>query len=223
MVSGSRVPHGVEGHPSDGNRGTSGRADRLRRWRARLLVQVHRARHQRRHGDTGGRHHLPGDGVHHLPEPADPVEHVPRGRGARRVHPGRCRRDRSRGRPALDPDGPGGELPDRVGGGARHQRDRGLHARARPWPLAGGRHGRHRHRGAHRSRAGHRRPAGGDHGRRAARPEAGDRRRHRPLHPVHRLRGWRADRPRQPDRRVQLPGRDGRHGSSCSAWPSRSC
>ena len=63
----------------------------------------------------------------------------------------------------------------------------------------------------------HRRPAGGDHERGPARPEAGDRRRDRPLHPVHRLRGWRADRSRQPDRRVQLPGRDSRRGSSCSA------
>ena len=43
-----------------------------------------------------------------------------------------------------------------------------------------------------------RRPPGSDHERRAARAEAGDRRRHRPVHPVHRLRQRRADRRRAP-------------------------
>ena len=60
---------------------------------------------------------------------------------------------------------------------------------------AGGRDGRDRARGPGRARARPRRPARGDHEGGAALAEASDRRRHRPLHPVHRLRGRWTHRP----------------------------
>ena len=60
-------------------------------------------------------------------------------------------------------------------------------------PLAGRRDGRHRAGGSRRPAARRRRAARGGHERGAAEPEAGDRRRDRPLHPVHRAGGCRAD------------------------------
>ena len=81
-----------------------------------------------------------------------------------------------------------------------------------------GRHGRHRHRGPDRGGPGARRTADGDHGGRPDVAEAGDRRRHRPLHHARRPARGR-DRRQQPGHRHRprrphvRPGADhaGRH------------
>ena len=196
--------------------------------RARRLLQVRRTRHGPRHRDQGRPDHVHGHGLHHLPE----REHH---RQAARPRPDRgLGRDGAHRRDHDDRHGPGRELPVRPGGRSRDQRDRRLQP-DRQGPRREGRDGRDRARGHrdHDPRRG--RPARGDHERGADRPQALDRRRDRPVHPVHRLRQRRADRvqlrPRLSHARVLQ--RHARHAgvpdarpassSSCSAWRSRSC
>ncbi len=113
------------------------------------------------------------------------------GRGLRCA--GRGRRHRPGRRPALHPDGGGGQLSHCDGSRSRHQRCGGLRPRPGSRADAGRSDGCDRPRRSDRARSGGRGSARGDHERGAPGLEKGDRGRHRALHHVHRVRRRRAD------------------------------
>ena len=198
---------------------TTSRIGRRIERRSCRLLQVRGARDQRRDRGQGGPDDVLRHGLHHLPERGHPRRRVQARPGRRRRRLGR---DSARRGHRDHRDGDRRQLPPRAGRRSRDQRDRRLLAdRARP--DAAGRDGRDRPRRPRRHAAGHRRLPGSGHERGAARAQEGDRRRHRPVHPVHRLRrrrvhrhapGRHADRgPGLPDhaRPVPVPGRPAVH------------
>ena len=114
-------------------------------------------------------------------------------------------------------DGAGHQPAVRARPGPRHQRHRGVRHHPRARPAVAGRHGGRRHRGPGRRdpRAG--RAADGDHGGGPDLAQAGDRRRHRPLH--------HARRPARGRHRGQQPGHRHRprrpHGGPAADRPRR--
>ena len=183
---GSARPSGRGGSEPGDRRSAAQHATAARPVRRRhgRVLQVRGARHQHRDRDASRPDDVLRHGLHHLPERRHPRCRV-QARSGR--HRGRLGRDGPHRRDHDHRDGAGRELPAGARGRPRHQRHRGLLADGAR-PDAPGRDGRDRPRGHRRHPAGPRRLPGGGHERRPARPQARDRRRHRPVHPVHRLR-----------------------------------